>query len=420
MKNQSKYILINVIILFIMAIIVLLTPNNVESLQYIGIAIIFVSICMMIRYRKCTSIALLVGIMMIISICFALSVCFNTYETAFNWQTKLINKEANIINAKNYLLFLTVLSISIGGIKEKDNIKQEQKSNLIIVIGGFIILLYALIFGIDRGSVGTYISNTNTLYEYAIVLFLFVWNYSKDNKIVKVLLIIYAILYCLQGLIYGDRSSCFPMILMVFLLTFKKKYTMKHIIIAGLGGIFLANIIDVFRNTGDIFSLNTLKEVINRGLFVNTISYAFYGGTQIIRYGLAFPERITSHFFQYITSFITGGSNQNSLTVLADSNGFANSGGGMTHTYFYYWGGYIATIIGAILIGRIIHYIFNKDNEYTKILRVTVTIFLIRWFLYYPIAFFRTAIIIPIVCCFICRMFTQVLNKGKKGFEKNE
>lgn len=351
---------------------------------------------------------------MIISICFSLSVCLNTTNTAFNWQISLIDKPENIINAKNYMLFLTVLSISIGSIKKIEILNTSYAFNPVIVFSGFALLIYALIFGFDRGSIGAYSSNTNALYEYAIVLFVFIWNYSNGKKYIKILLLIYALIYCLQGILFGDRSSAFPMILLIFMLLYKKQYNMKHIILIGLLGIFFANIIDIFRKTGEIFSLQILTEVLERGLFVNTISYSFYGGTQIVRYGAEYGTHIITHFFSYFASFILGNSNQYNLTSLANSYGFINKGGGMSHIYFYYWFGFVGTILGAFLVGKIINYVFNREKKYCNILKITITIFLIRWFIYYPVALFRTAIIVPLFCYSIFEIFNALIIKKRK------
>lgn len=414
-KQYFKFLWVEILLLFISIYCILELPNKVSSFPIIGVLIILRAILSIIKYRKNTSISLLIGIISLISISFVISVCLNTYNTAFNWQIVLISNESNIINVKNYLLYINVLFIFIGKIVSNKNIKIkkiEYGYDPIVVIGCFFILLYALIFGFDRGTVGTYISNTNALYEYAIVVFLFAWFYSKNNKSAKKILLLYSTLYCSQGLLFGDRSSCFPMALTVLLLLTNESITMKRVILFGLCGIFMANIIDIFRNTGNFFSLETVQLAINRGLFVNTISYSFYGGTQVIRYGncLSLSERLC-HLFNYLSSFFTGGSSKYSLTVLANSAGFINKGGGMSHTYFYFWGGYIGTIVFAIIIGRMIHYIFNKSTPISKILQITITVFAIRWFVYYPTAFFRTAILVPIFCYFVLIIYNRCLKK---------
>lgn len=411
MKNKHLYVIVNGLLLFITIILINVLPNSFDGLKYIGVWLIIESAIFLFRYKKNTNICLLIGIISIITICFSLSVCLNTYNTAYNWQINLIDRFQNIINAKNYMLFFTILFISIGVINENNNIELKEEYNPIISTFGILFLIYALIFGFDRGSVGIYSSNTNALYEYAIVVFLFVWNYSKNSKRTKKVLILYSILYCFQAIAYGDRSSCVPMLMLLFLILYKKKYTIKHVIVIGLCGIFFSNIVDVFRHSGTLLSLPLLREVVNRGLFVNTISYSFYGGTQIIRYGTSYPSLKIPHMMNYLVSTFIGGSSKYNLTLIANKSGFINKGGGMSHVYFYYWGGYFFTALFALVIGRIINYIFNKDENSANLLKITVTVFLIRWFVYYPVALFRTAILVPLVCNFMFSVFTNILRK---------
>lgn len=405
--------IINKIILYTIIIINIYTvffiENSVSNLKLIGTFIILTSLFLIYKYKNNNSISIITGTIALISISFAYSVCFNTYETAFNWQKPLVETKETVINVKNFLLFMTVLIFSIGNIKiNKEKINSEffkLKNQKYIIIVFIISLLGILIFGFDRGKVGTYTPNTNALYEYALIIYIFLWHYSYNNKLVRKFLILYSVLYCLQGLLFGDRSSAFPMILLVLMLNLQNKIKIKFVILLGLGGIFLANMIDIFRNTGNIISMTTLNEIINRGLFVNTISYAFYGGTQIIRFGnvLSFNEKII-HLMNYIVSIFIGKSNKYSLTVIANSSGYINKGGGISHNYYYFWGGIIGIIIFAIIIGRIINYVFNNDTKINNILKITISIFTIRWFLYYPVAFFRTALLVPIMVYMVLKI----------------
>lgn len=414
--KEFRWILINYILCIISILMFYFLKNNISSLKIIGLFIIIVSILMMLKYRRFNSISLLIGIISLISISFAYSICFNTYSTVFNWQIPLLQTEENIINVKNYLVFISFLFLSIGNfdLSKTSNSKKFIKFdyNSLIVIASSLILLYALIFGFDRGIIGMYVSNSNPLYEYALIIFLFAWQYSKDSRIFKFFLIIYAILYVLQGLIFGDRSSAFPMILLILILYTKNNIKMKNVGIVGIIGIFAANVIDIFRKTGILFNDAIVKETLSRGLFVNTISYSFYGGTQILRYGisLSFREKML-HLFNYFISIFIGGSNKYSLTTIANANNFTNKGGGMSLTYFYFWGGIAGSILFAIIMGRIINYIFSHNDKLNNILKITLTIFTIRWFIYYPVAFFRTAIFIPIICYYIFLLFNKMLKK---------
>lgn len=419
MKTKRKFrtgftsFLLNTILTCIVAIVILVLPNTYSTLSTIGYCIILLCIVLYLKFRKAERLTFLVGILIVISFCFAISVCLNPYSTAFNWQVSLINTEANIVNAKNFLLFIYIFTMVLRKKGSEDTPESIQfHSNFLIFLVGFLILIFAFYFGIDKSIIGVYSSNTNPLYEYSLVIYLFCWLYF-DKKWAHTILILYAILYCIQALLYGDRSSCFPMILLNMLLLWKRGYNMKYIIIIGIGGILFGNAIDIFRNSGTLFSLDVFKEVLDRGLFVNTISYSFYGGTQILRYGTYTANNI-SHFFSYLESLFLGGGSGVTLTVIANANGFVNKGGGMSHVYFYYWFGYLGTIIFGIIMSKIINYAYTHKGKIAYILQLTILIFLFRWFLYYPITFFRTALIIPAVLYVLCELFCNGI-KNKRG-----
>lgn len=414
--SSFNHFLFNTILTCIMAIVILVLPNTYNTLSTIGYCIIFLCIVLYLKFRKSGRLTFLVGILIVISFCFAISVCLNPYSTAFNWQVSLITTEANIINAKNFLLFIYIFTMVLRKKESEDASQPVQfNSNFLIFFVGFMILIFSFYFGIDKSIIGVYSSNTNPLYEYSLVIYLFCWLYF-DRKWAHTILIFYAILYCVQALLYGDRSSCFPMILLNMLLLWKRDYNMKYIIIIGIGGILFGNAIDIFRNSGTLFSLDVFKEVLDRGLFVNTISYAFYGGTQIVRYGLYTTNNI-SHFFSYFVSLFLGGGSDVTLTVIANASGFVNKGGGMSHIYFYYWFGYLGTIIFGIIIAKIINYAYNHQNKMANIMQLMIITFLFRWFLYYPITFFRTALIIPAVLFVLCELFCNSIKNKRKGSE---
>lgn len=416
-KNKKSNFIWNML-KFVLFIIILYTvfllPNEFEYLPLFGTLILVISVINIIYYFNNNKISLLIGIISIISICYAMSVCFNSYDTVYNWQIPLVNISNNIINVKNYLLFITLFSYSIGNINSttKKDLNSFYKNNIIIFSVGYIILFLILLFCFNRGIDVNYSSNTNALYEYAIVIFIFCWIYSGNNKLSKGLLLMYAFLYILNGFIYGDRSSSFPMILAILLFLFNNKITMKYVIVFGVIGILLGNTIDILRNNNYTFNKSVIKEVSNRAFFVNTISYSHYAGTQIINFRDTTNNNL-KHFKDYTISYILGGTKKHDLAQKSKNNGFFNRGGGISSTYYYYWFGYIGTIIFAIIMGVIIKKIFSSELEISLILSYVITIFSLRWFLYFPVAFFRTAIIVPLVCYLIVNLFDQMSKKQK-------
>ena len=406
----------------VLTFFILFLPNNLLVLKLVGLVILSFSILLMIRYRNHKAFTFFIGILSLISVCFAISNCFFPEVYAMNWQKKLVGTEAMIICAKNYMLFLITIGIAFGFIRKDKDVSEihQNKTNWLIVLGGTLAFLFILFFGFDRGTIGTYKPNTNALYEYAIVVLIFTLFYNK-NKAIKYLLLGLAGLYCFQGLLYGDRSSAFPLLICLFLFLYKKEIKIKYIILIGLGAIFFGNAIDVFRNGADLLSLDTWTKVLKTGIHVNTISYSYYGGTQVINYAAVAMNKL-QHLGDYLFSFIAGKSSQFNLTVLATNAGFANKGGGFSASYFYFWGGYLGTIIGSFIMGRIIHKIFNKKTKLSNLLAILIIAFSLRYIMYYPVAFFRTALIIPIILYFVCLhgevVYKSILDHKKISFSK--
>ena len=202
------------------------------------------------------------------------------------------------------------------------------------------------------------------------------------------------------------------MILTVLVLILKDKITMKRVLVFGVCGIALANFIDITRNNQ--FSTGWINEIINRGLNINTISYSSYAGTQIVRLSEAtsYAEK-SKHFVKYTFSYIVGGKNEEALDYLARKNNLINAGGGMTHSYFYFWGGYLFVLIAGILFGIIINKIYSSSSRICYYLQILIIAFAIRWLVYYPIAFFRTTLFIPLVAYTICFIADNMCRKQK-------
>ena len=133
MKIKRKYgdnftnFLLNTILTCVVAIIILFLPNTYSTLSIIGYCVILLCIILYLKYRKEKRLTFLVGMLIVISFCFAISVCLNPYSTAFNWQVSLINTESNIINAKNFLLFIYIFTIFLQKKESEKERREESK-----------------------------------------------------------------------------------------------------------------------------------------------------------------------------------------------------------------------------------------------------------------------------------------------------
>lgn len=399
--------------LIILLLIMIFENNNIHL--FLGIYNLILSVYSLYRFRNDKKMSMLVGIIALINISYASCVCLNAQSNAKNWQISLVNIPANFINIKNYTLFTTLFLNSLIPTTTKND-----KFNFSFITGDilyylfYVIMVLILIFGITRKDVAGYAVNQNPIFEYAIVIYLVSWIFAKD-KVQRIMLLIYAILYVFRGLTIGDRSSAFPMIILNIMLLLNGKIKIKYVLILGLCGILFANVVDIYRNNNDVFTKETLNQIIDRGINVNTISYSSYAGTQIIR--AKGEANHYDHMLQYTKSLFLGGTGNYVVNNAAVEKGYIQKGGGLTSTYFYYWGGYLLTVIGGLLLGFICNYFFNKKGNLYIIFQLLITIFSIRWFLYYPSAFFRTAIIVPFVFFSISVVANNMIHKKKNIFE---
>lgn len=121
-----------------------------------------------------------------------------------------------------------------------------------------VILVYGLLNSYTSGlnTTGEYVSDTSAIYEYCILFFLLTWYYAGKCKIRRGILLIYSGIYVLLSILHGDRSSAFPMILLVVLLYFPQ-ISIKKMFFLAFAGIFASNVVSVYRNN---YTLNNFFE----------------------------------------------------------------------------------------------------------------------------------------------------------------
>lgn len=380
--------------------------SNVESLQMIGAYLVVISILPIISFRDSGLYAWIIGITSLINVSWANSICFSSWENALNWQTDLVPMAANAEMAKSILLFYSAFIFGAAIIKPRlviDSVAFEITTNTTVFLVGILLLFVILVFGFSgSGSQGGYVSQSNALYEYAIPIFVFTWIFgAAQSTKMKIALCVYAFLYVAQGIMHGDRSSAFPLLIVLALLIIKRRVGTIQILIFGLVAIFGANVIDILRNGQ---SSDVVTSVLKRGLNVNTISYSHYAGVQVIR--LANGMWHPSDLMTFILNIFTGGAE--SLSDRASSVGFYNVGGGFTASYFYFWLGIFGVTAGGLLTGLIITWFFRKQGIFNMSVAICIIAFTIRWYVYFPIALYRSAILIPIIVFGLIRILNYL------------
>lgn len=381
-----------------------------QAAIFIGVLLITLSILLLLRNRRDKKYILLFGIMAYINISIFISDILSNGAitlpaSTLNWQW-LRNTDFEIYFINSLLCFNAIINFIDSIAKKPKNVSCENgstldenspnnRSNIILFLVCYGILLIGLFTGYRNSSTaGTYLSATSTLYEYCIIISLFAWYYAGNKKSRHALIIIYAILYVIQAIIYGDRSSAFPMIMLMVLLYFKQLSIPKIAIIA-LVGILASNIIATYRESYTMsgFSQNYIARYGLANIASDTVSQSYYTGISktYVRHKIESPE---SNFDDYLIGLIVGGKFGNSDITTYTKKYAYNSGGGFIVSDFYFWFGYFGTVIEAIIVGIIIIKLKEENSTFTSLWKICITTMVFRWYLYSSFVLFRSCIII--------------------------
>lgn len=383
-----------------------------------GIILLFTTIDSLIFFRQKGFLFMLLAVLSIANLSLVYG-CFWFYENnVYSWQVPLVGTSACNITAQALTVFYVTMMLSlIFTCKKKANTlisiydlkKYKWQIGTFFFVCCYIFLIYILIFCFNR-SVSEYTSGKSVLYEYAVVLYIIMWLYMPARRIYKVLMLLYAFLYIMQGLLFGDRSSAFPMLILLYFLLQRKPKRFQFVALSLLG-VLGANFIGIYRRaftvTSDIFD-----EIISRFFYVDSIAYSFYTGVQIVSASDIIHNKF-QHFMDWFLHLFIGGTSEYDLSTYVSrySDAFYNTGGGMTSSYLYFWAGMFGVILGGLIIGIILGKIYSNVKGCYPFLQIVIILFALRWYTYFPSVFFRTCIIIPIVLYFGIMLVNSFFNR---------
>lgn len=409
----SMYVDIMISILAIISIIVI--KNDYKNLKYLGIIILLISIYQFIKVRNNTALLILFGIITYINIAVSLGdlieISSPLGEITQNWQRMNRQSEYNAIAAKCIILVMSVLNLCINSkfifkIKDMDS-KIKPKSNKLIFWCGLIILIIFWAFGYANSKGSSYESNTRTIYEYCIIIFIVVWYFSGKSKYKLYLLYSYAGIYVLQAIMRGDRSSAFPMVLVLLVISFPK-INIKTIVSLALIGMLASNIISVYRESFSLAEMrqNYFSSYSSSVLTSDTVSQSYYTSIAIVKTGEYLTDK-NEYFLDFLVGIIAGGNYRNADIGGVVSDYEMHRGGGFYYSWFYFFFGYLGVIVASIILGFIIRISFASNRAYMKLLKIGIIAMSFRWYLYTPFVLFRSIIFIFLTLLLV----TNLLNK---------
>lgn len=413
---------VNVFIFIISIFIIMWVPDVETSLTLLGWWLIFVSIFLIIGGKNNKTLYTLLIIIALINISVGVNDCLLRGVSTSAWQiTGLRSNSYNEITAKTIILFTATLNLFVKkshkyeehGLEVEDTEETlvRKNNNIITYVGIFVlytILLYGFFSQVLIRTQGSYESVGTAIFEYGVIVLCVVWYYSGNNKVADWLIMLYVATYSVMFLYIGDRSSVFMYLIMIYLLYFQKRFSAFNVFILAVVGIVLANCISALRDGSSLSTQETIKYALERGLYIDTVSWSYYTGISIVGLSMIVPSRLP-FCMNYILSFVGLESDMANFNKYASENYSVlfNRGGGLCSPYLYMFGGYIGVFIGALIISFILNRFFTTSRNNNIIYQYVIVAMSMRWYLYNPVTLFRGIIILLSLLLLFCNWFNS-------------
>ncbi|RRR54306.1 oligosaccharide repeat unit polymerase [Streptococcus suis] len=398
--------------------LIFMSPDNIFVLKITSIVLIIMNIFMIIKVKSNNSLLLLFSLIGFINISIGITDGLNEGVGVSLWQSLGLRQYSiNTVIMKSLFLNLIILNLFLPNNKVRasnSDINLSRRTSLIISSVGCIILFSILIYALFsiNSTVGIYQSVSNPLYEYSILIVGFVWFYSKGFKIIDYFIGIYSIIFFIFFNSIGDRSSVFMLLTLLFLIYGFKYIKIRILTFMMVIGIPFVNFIGIFRTQGLSIFDNIATIILERGFYVDTISWAYYTSLTIgeLHNRLSEPFQIAFGFLKGILGFDSPYYN---LPVFARDNflDLYNAGGGLYPSYFYAFGGYIGVIFGGLILGIIIKQLFLNNSNKNSLFRIILISLAFRWYLYSPSTLFRGLLIYTTILWLITDWFYKITNR---------
>ncbi|QCT70867.1 hypothetical protein [Eubacterium maltosivorans] len=411
------------ILILVLFLILEMRQCNIYNKTLIGVVLVFCSLELLFKFKNDKMLIFVFGIITYINLSLVISDCLTNGMLALpiettSWQ-KLRGTEYDLIFVKSLVLFISTLNALVPAYKGaivKEHIIRQKKNNIYIFLGIYFVLWIILITGyaVSSSSLAGYESNTTTFFEYSTALFLIAWYYSGTSKKADALLKIYAVTYIFRAVVQGDRSSAFPMILIIVILYLKKNISLKKLFLIAVLGIFCSNIISVYRlsySTQNIMS-SYITQYGLKGFASDTVSQSFYTGISIIAAKSQCPNSFL-YFIDFLIGIVIGGSYGKANLTEFTLKYYMNKGGGMLVSSWYFWFGYAGIIILSIIMAHLLKKMQGtKETDFQRLLKIYFTATAFRWYLYTSFDLFRGVLFVfPVMFLFFQIIDQLIKNK---------
>lgn len=348
------------------------------------------------------------------------SICFPLYISPIDsLYASFSNTEPGCISIFVLLAFNSLLLLfgacELRNEDFSEKIISDENNNPIIGVGAIFLVILIFVFGFGRPDTAGERGTVSAYYEYAIIIIMIGLIYSAKNKVLRNTLLIIAIAYCVQDLVYGGRITSLQMLIMLFLVFFHdKKINLIKIAPMVIVGLAVFTAVGEMRGSFN-FSFTAIVKaftsLFSGGFALDTAYAAYYASEVFVVAALRDSSALKlSMLFSFLVSLVTGGGGIDSNLSVYTKEIMWHGGGGVTPFYMYYYLGFIGVIVIALYISFLLQKTYWNKSLYSKALIVYITYSVPRWYLYSNSAIIRGILMFSIVFI-VCRIFDRITRR---------
>ena len=384
------------------------------------ISFLLIGLCLFNMYRSRNN---------ILEFILHLELFYYNYSVVFSRYLHIINEYESFYNNANvetlnigilclfiFEFFMTFFYDSSKTFKT-EYIYANQRNEFISIV--LLILAFIIgIFGFDWSNYGERFSITS-YYEYIGIILILGLHYTgfEKSKITKNGYSLLIMLLILQGIIYGERVSALQFIFIWFFYFKGNKIKPKYVLILTIFGIFLMNMVGVYRNSYNIADVNILSmfnSLNDRLLTFNGADLGYYCSLTFVMVAKMSTISVRfDMFIKFLISIFIGSSSESNLGLFT-YHYYSHWYGGFFPLYFYFYGGILMVIFMSYIWNKFLcNCLKRKKSKYPHFMYL-LGLYLIcicaRWYMYTPLNAFRSLLIFSTVY-FLLYIFNKKLQK---------
>jgi hypothetical protein len=273
----------------------------------------------------------------------------------------------------------------------------------LIVTVSLVSLVIIFLFYFDRSDISGYSVRVTPVYEYSVLLFLTSVIYSGNRTVLRAFILVFCFIFIANDFVFGGRVTSVQILLLLALTIFSNSLTVFRTVLLFLMGVVLMAVVGAYRGTFllsgfDIGSV--LSGLLENGFVFDTVVYAYYSSaTHLASLDyVSWTERLNA--FADLVVYLISGYESNgrfNLTSWVSSNYFANVGGGVLPSHFYFYFGIIGVIGSGLILRVVLFKLASSSLGFSRFALIIIVMMSPRWYLYTPVSLVRPLIFFSLI-----------------------